>query len=333
MTRRSFLAAAAASPLAAAQRTTMGLTPDSFAIRRPPRTALEYLELAHSVGAGGVQADLASLDPAYLKKVRALTEKLGAYFEVLERLPRDGEEAKFEATVKAAKEAGAIAMRSVCLIGRRYETFNTLEEWRAFVADSRMRLTRAARIVEKHRLPLGIENHKDFTAEEMAPLMKEYSSEYMGVCIDFGNNISLCDDPMDLVESLAPFVINTHIKDNGVEECEDGFLLSEVPLGAGFLDLKRIVNVVRARRPQTRFSLDMLTRNPLRIPCFTEKYWLTFPERNGRYLARMMATVRARKSPKPLPRVEGLDREAQLRMEDENLKQCLAYARNELGLV
>ncbi len=332
MTRRDFLATTAASAAIQPQaRCKMGFSPDSFAILRPPRTALEFLEKAHSVGAGGVQATLASFEPDYLKKVRRKTEELGMYLEVLTPLPGP-DTTQFEQTVQAAREAGAESIRTVCLSGRRYETFNTLDQWKAFVADSMQKIERALPIAHKYKMPVGIENHKDWTVEDYVAILKKYSSEYLGVCIDFGNNISLLDDPMDVVESLAPYVINNHIKDMGVEEFEDGFLLSEVPLGAGFLDLKRMVAVVLKARPGARFSLDMLTRDPLKITCLTEKYWVTFPERNGKYLARSLAMVKKNRSPKPLPRITGLDREAQLRMEMDNLTQSVAYARDQLGL-
>lgn len=335
MTRRDFIAATAATAVAAAMpppaRCKMGLTPDSFAILRPPRTALEFLEKAHAVGAGGVQASLASFEPDYLKKVRQKKEELGMYLEVLASLPGP-DTTQFEKTVQAAKEAGAESIRTACLSGRRYETFDTLAQWKTFVADSIQKIERALPIANKYKLPVGIENHKDWTVEEYVAMLKKYSSEYLGVCIDFGNNISLLDDPLEVVESLAPYVINNHIKDMGVEEFEDGFLLSEVPMGKGFLDLKRMVGAVLKARPSAKFSLDMLTRDPLKITCLTGKYWVTFPERNGKYLARTLAMVKKNKSPQALPRVTGLDREAQLRMEMDNLNQCLAHARDQLGL-
>jgi sugar phosphate isomerase/epimerase len=331
MTRRDFLTSVAAAPLLAEGRTAMGFTPDSFTISRPQRTALEFLEYSHARGAGGVQANLASFEPDYLKKVRQRAEGLGMYLEVLTSLPKE-DTTPFENTVKAAREAGALCLRAVCLGGRRYETFSALDQWKAFVTDSKARIARTVPILDKHRLPLGLENHKDWTMEEMVPLMKQYSSEYFGACIDFGNNIALLDDPMDVIESLTPFVINTHIKDMGVEEYPDGFLLSEVPLGQGILDLKRIVGMILKRRPQTKFSLDHLTRNPLLIPCLTEKYWVTFTERNGKYLARTLALVRKNKPAKPLPRIDGLDQAGRLRLETESVSQCVAYARDQLGL-
>ncbi|MCX6631824.1 MAG: TIM barrel protein [Candidatus Solibacter sp.] len=335
MTRRNFIATSAATAVAAAMppqaRCKMGFTPDSFAILRPPRTAIEFLEKAHAVGAGGVQASLASFEPDYLKKVRQKKDELGMYLEVLAPMPGP-DTTQFEKTLQAAKEAGAESVRSACLSGRRYETFNTLEAWNTFKADSIAKIERALPLANKHKMPVGIENHKDWTVEEYVVMLKKYSSEYLGVCIDFGNNMSLLDDPTEVVESLAPYVINNHIKDMAVEEYEDGFLLSEVPLGKGMLDLKRMVAAVLKARPSAKFSLDMLTRDPLKITCLTEKYWVTFPARNGKYLARMLALVKKNKPAKPLARVTGMDREAQLRMEMDYLTQSIAYARDDLGL-
>lgn len=332
MTRRTFLAAPALTALAQSQGgSTLGFSPDSYAVLRPPRTAIEFLERAHSIGAGGVQATLASLEPDYLKQVRAKAESLGMYWELL--LPMPGADTtQFEKTARAAKEAGAQAIRSACLAGRRYETFNTLEQWQAWVVENKAKIARVVPIVDRVKLPLGMENHKDWLPDQNVAIFKEYSSEYFGACIDFGNNISLLDDPIEVVEALAPYVVNTHIKDMAVEEYADGFLLAEVPLGQGILDLKRMMALLTARRPKVRFSLDMLTRDPLKIPCLTEKYWVTFPERNGRYLARALSMVRAHKRPQPLPRLTGLDREAALKMEMDNLVASIAYARDHLGL-
>lgn len=334
MTRREFLAAAAAAPIAAAPaaRCRMGFTPDSFPVSRPPRTAIEFLDYAYSAGGGGVQASLASLEPDYLRKVRRRTEELGMYLEVLADPPKEEDLPRFEATVRAAREAGAECVRTACLIGRRYETFETLDQWKAFNTDFRARIARAARVAEKLRFPIGVENHKDWTVDELVPLLKQLGNEYFGVCLDFGNNMSLLDDPDDLVDRLAPFVINTHIKDMGVQEYEDGFLLAEVPLGQGMLNLKRIVGVLRNSRPSVKFSLDMYTRNPLKITCLTDKYWVTFPERNGIFLARALAMVRRHKPSKPFPILDSLDQAGRLKLEADNVAQCLAYAREDLGL-
>lgn len=333
MTRREFGVAMAAAGFQPGARSSLGFSPDCFVIARPPRTPLEYLQKVYETGGGGGQAvfDLKATTPEYLKQVRGFIESRGLWLEITTRLP-DEDTSAFEETIRLAKEAGAYCLRSVCLSGRRYETFNDLETWKQFVATSKAKLARVVPILEKHRFPMGLENHKDWTVEEMPGLLQSYSSRYLGACIDFGNNMALLDDPLELVEALAPFVINTHIKDMMVEESEDGFLLSEVALGRGILDLKRSVAILNKARPGVKYSLDMLTRDPLRIPCLTDKYWVTFTERNGKYLARMLASVRKNRPSKPLMRVTPMNREEQLRVELDNLTASVLYARDELGL-
>ncbi|MCS7041958.1 MAG: sugar phosphate isomerase/epimerase [Bryobacteraceae bacterium] len=333
MNRRSFLAvAAAAAQVPPEPRTTLGVSPDSFAVRRPARTALEFLQFAHTRGFGGVQAALPpDAGAGYLKAVRDYCERNGLYWELLAPLPED-DPGPFDQAVRQAKEAGALCIRSVCLAGRRYETFRSMDEWKEFVRRSHRRLALAVPVAEKHRLPLGIENHKDWTAAEMPEIFRKYSSEYLGACIDFGNNLALLDEPMELITALAPWVINTHVKDMGVEEYSDGFLLSEVPLGKGVVGLKAAIALLRARRPGVRFTMDTLVRDPLRIPCLTDLYWATFEQPDARRLARILRFVRANPPREPLPRVSGLSREQALALEDRILDECRRYAATELGL-
>jgi hypothetical protein len=116
----------------------------------------------------------------------------------------------------------------------------------------------------------------------------------------------------------------------GVEEYAKGFLLSEVPLGTGVLDLPRVVRTLRAARPEIRFNLEMITRDPLEVPCLGDRYWATFPDLPARHLARALAHVRAHPPKSPLPRITPLAPEDRLRAEDDNIRRCLAFAKEGL---
>jgi sugar phosphate isomerase/epimerase len=321
MTRRTFISSAALVFNAGAQtRSKLGIATTCYLTVRRFNDTLQFLEHANSIGAAGIQTALTSLEPAYLDKVERRLKDTGMYLEVMSPLPR-ADMARFIETMEAAKRLGALCVRSACLGGRRYETFNSLEDWKKFVADSKAALTRAVPVAEKTRLPFVIENHKDWTVEELAGILKSYESEYFGVCLDTGNNIALIDDPMEVVERLAPYAVSTHIKDMGVNEYEDGFLLSEVPIGQGMLDIPKIISIIERARPKTRMTLEMITRDPLKVPVFTDKYWATFPDRDGAYLARTLRMVRSKKS--ALPVISGLSKEEQLRVEEQNVRRCL----------
>ena len=297
------------------------------------KDATDLLKHCHEIGAGGVQVGVQGWTADFSGKVRSLREKIDMYLEGSIRLPREEKDiAEFEAQIQQAKEAGASVVRTVCLGGRRYETFETLEDFKTFKTNSIRSLEWAEPIVKKHKVKLAIENHKDWRVPELTKIMKHLSSEWMGVTIDFGNSISLMEDPMTTVKGLAPYIFTTHVKDMGVKEYEDGFLLSEVPLGQGLCDLKEMVRICREHNAKVNFNLEMITRDPLKVPCLSDKYWATFENIPGSTLAKTLKLVKDNSYPQDLPTVSQLDAEGQLKAEEENVVRCLNYSAEELGL-
>lgn len=285
------------------------------------RDTYEFLEKCHALGAGGIQAAL----NGDLNRLRARAEELGMYIEGMVSIPRNGDLAPLEKSLADANAAGVKVVRAAMLSGRRYETFPTLAEWKKWVDQTHLALQQAMPVIEKHKVIVALENHKDWTLEDFLRLLKTYSSEYLQVCLDFGNNIALLDDPMDVIEGLARYAKSTHIKDMAVQPYADGFLLSEVPLGTGILDLPKIVSIIQKANPNVKFSLEMITRDPLKVPCLTNAYWQVFPDRNGRYLAQTVRLVNERASRGPLPTVAELSADARARVEEDNIKACLRY--------
>ena len=297
------------------------------------KDTIEFVEYCHQLGAGGVQIGVGSREADYARKLRAKAEAYGMYFEGQASLPQQPSDAdRFDAEIRAAREAGAEVVRTAMLGGRRYETFNSAEAFGQFLEKSRQSLALAEPILKKHRVRLAIENHKDRRVPELVDLLKRISSEYVGVCVDVGNNIALLEDPMEVVEALAPYAVSTHLKDMAVQEYEEGFLLSEVPLGEGFLDLNKMIARLQRANPKIQFNLEMITRDPLKIPCLTKNYWATMADVPATQLAAALALVRSNAAKKPLPHTTGLDVDHQLVLEDENVKASLAYARQQLGL-
>jgi sugar phosphate isomerase/epimerase len=338
MNRRHFLATAAAAPLAekaavlsGPPRAKMGLASTCYMTYTRIRDPIAFMDRANSLGAGGVQVAIPN-DAALARKVREHAEQLGLYVEAMAPMPKSTDTSAFENALRIAKEAGAVATRTGTSGGRRYEKWNSLNDWKAFFEESTAAVKKIAPIADRMKMPVGIENHKDWTIDELVSLMKSHSSEYFGALLDFGNNIALLDLP-DAVMELVPYTKMCHVKDMAVQPYDEGFELSEVPLGEGILDLRKIVDGVRRANPNARFSLEMITRDPLKVPCLTDKYWITFPDRNGLFLARTLSMVnKASARLQPLPTYNALPKSAQMRMEDENVKQCLYYGRQKLDL-
>ena len=289
------------------------------------RNALDVLDHCAQLGAGCLQIGVRDWQHDFAGKVRIRREKLGLEIEGQISLPKGATDLdRFATEVKSAKEAGAKILRSVCLSGRRYETFKTLADWNTFREQSIARLTLAEPIVRRQGMILAIENHKDWRSDEFVELLEHFDSECIGVNFDFGNNLALLEDPQTVAEALAPWIRSTHIKDMGVQETGKGFLLSEVPLGQGILDLPKLVATCRRHFPAVQFNLEMITRDPLLIPCLEPSYWTTLLTAPATDLARTLSTVKQRPS-ESLPHISDKSPAAQLAFEEQNNVACFEH--------
>lgn len=290
-----------------------------------------FFDYARSLGADGVQTSFATLDESAAARFRVRQEQVGGYYEGDVRLPKtESELEKFEQEVMIVRAAGGSVARTVFTGSRRYEAWKTLDEFKAFRVDASKRLAMVEPIVKRHRLKLAVENHKDFTAEELALLMREFSSEWIGVNVDTGNNLALLEDPYYTIDTLAPFAMSVHLKDMAVQPAESGFRLSEVPCGNGFLDLSRIVTTLRRANPNICFNLEMATRDPLVIPCLAESYWATFPERRATHLLASQAMIKSHPIRIPPPSIIGKTMPEQLLDEESNNRVSLDWMHRHL---
>jgi sugar phosphate isomerase/epimerase len=97
----------------------------------------------------------------------------------------------------------------------------------------------AVGIAEKHGVRLAVENHIDFTSDEMLRLLTAVNSPWLGINFDTGNFLRLLDDPIKGMEKLSNHVFATHIKDlkpqKGVA-ADEWYFFSCTPVGDGFVN-------------------------------------------------------------------------------------------------
>ena len=289
-----------------------------------------FLEHCRELGAGGMQIPLGVMSDADAERLRERAAAHGMYVDAVVRLPDEEGADQFAAEMNTAARAGAAAARTHLFPGRRYERFDTLSGFRDALAEGKRRLARAAPLAEAAGVPLAIENHKDQRLAPRVRLLEEYDSPLVRACVDFGNNVALLDDPYETVEALAPFAASVHIKDQSLTPTDDGFLLGDVPLGDGSLDLPRMVRTIRAAWPAANFSLELITRDALRVPCLTDGFYATFPALPARDLAETLRLVRS--GPTEGQRISALTPARQAERESKNVRESLAYARKELDL-
>ena len=329
----------ATSPAAEEQpgKTRLGGTPAAFTQRARGgggSASFDIVGHCHRIGLGGVQTSLESNDVDSAKELRKRVEGYGLQLVLgVPQLP--GEESqlfRFDNALKTCKAAGTYCLHAE--IGqRRYEQFDSREAFRRDFDRSRNTIALAAPILRRNQIKLAVET-PGWRAAEVARWLKDLGSDWIGVCFDFGNHLALCEDPMDALRALAPYTLMGHIKDIAVDTYEEGFLLSEVALGEGILNLKEMVRILREKDPNMPFYLDAATVDPLKIPVLTDQYWATFDGSSSRPAGRerIPGVVRSNPPKKPLPRVTGLNPEAALKLEDDNNLKCIEYARQVLSI-
>ena len=329
---RSLVAQAAPSSRSRVGLCTFSCKNQWAAARKSPATAPfhdapTFYDYARALGGDGVQTGARELTMEQARKFRAHVENTGGYYEGDVRMPKTEKDlADFEREVKLAKEAGAKCARVILMGGRRYEVFKTLDEFKAYRTEGLKRLQLAEPIAHKHGLVLAMENHKDFLVPEQIEVLKQIDSEWLRVLVDTGNNIAMCEEPYAVIEALAPYAVSCHLKDIAVQKCDGGFLISEVPFGTGFLDLKRIVRTLATANPTIDFHVEMATRDPLFVPCESDAYWSVFPERREADLQRTLAMVAANPPKQAPPIVTGLSTEQALAAEEKNNRVCFNWA-------
>jgi sugar phosphate isomerase/epimerase len=274
--------------------------------------------------------EIGARDAAYATRLRRQAEDWDMFVEASIGLPRDQADVeRFETEVAACQDAGVKVLRTVLPSqgsGRRYEAYDSGDDFQQARKRGLQALQWAEPVVARRKVRLAVENHKDEFVRERLETLRSIGSEYVGVCVDTGNDLSFLEDPMAVVEAYAPWAFSVHLKDMAVQEYDDGFLLAEVPLGEGILDLTKVVSVLRRHHPEVRFSLEMITRDPLKIPCLTDRYWQAMGGVPARNLARTLRLARTAGRKEPLPSVGRLSLAQQIELEDLNVKKCLAYA-------
>ena len=97
--------------------------------------------------------------------------------------------------------------------------------------------------LRQSKITLGIENHDRFRARELARIIEAISDERVGVCLDTVNSIGAGEGLDWVVDVLAPYTVNLHIKDFIVRRFDHkmGFIVAGTPAGTGMMNVTDII--------------------------------------------------------------------------------------------
>jgi 3-oxoisoapionate decarboxylase len=219
---------------------------------RPPfqMTMDDFLDYAKELGVDGVSLEscfFPSFDREYLADLKAKLDQHG-FDRVFawghpDGLERGQKPAAYDDMVRSIDHAAAIGADVMRVVG---SSFTWRKEPHAPQVKALIeQFRRAVPIAEAAGVKLAVENHIDFTGDEMVQLIEGVGSPNFGINFDTGNFLRLLDDPIKGMQKLAKFTYATHIKDlkvNPDAAPDDWYFFSSVPVGDGLID-----NVALAR--------------------------------------------------------------------------------------
>jgi hypothetical protein len=88
----------------------------------------------------------------------------------------------------------------------------------------------------------------------------------------------------------------------------------------------------KAQNPEVAFNLEMITRDPLKVPCLKSDFWKVFEGVPASDLARTLRMVKENKFQSALPTVSQLSVEERLAVEEDNVVQSLTFSQDKLKL-
>ena len=345
--RRNFLATAGATvstALALAQRTPVKIGVDlASTLGANKWTPFQFLDYLTKTNVQVAQFSLLMLgqkatDEASLKQIRAYADRLGIELAAFSGSsvcpssrsfkPQLGTTAEEQITcsLNIARIFGASVVR--VYVGTAAErpnievhienTLRVLKGMRSRILDSGIKL--------------AMENHSgDLEAREVRTLVEEVGRDFLGVCLDTGNSVVMLQDPHLTLETLGPYVLNTHIRDSALWRVPEGVAVRTVNMGEGNVDMAGWVKKFVRMHPGVPVTFETsVSGQPQILRVFEPEIWKAFPTMPAWEFSRFLALAERGKPVPPVPLPPGKSLGQQ---QCEDLEVCVRRTRDLLGSI
>lgn len=296
-------------------RPRLGL--DTFSIGSQSWTPMEILDFASGMKIDVVQFSeiqfLGSQDwqvalaPDNLRGIRRRADELGIALEVGMRSigPTSGSfdrsagtaEEQIMRMVEAAKILGSPLVR--CFQGTQADRSSNID--RHIDATAAMLRSARSRIVDSG-IKISIENHAgDMQARELKRLIEEAGPDFVGATIDSGNAVWTIENPHLTLETLAPYVLTSHMRDSYVFVSERGTEAQWCRMGDGNLDMDGYLRKFAQQCPGKTVNLEVIISNAPRTFRYRDpEAWEIFQTTPASEFARFLSLCE-QGEPRPAP--------------------------------
>ena len=339
MHRREFLATTTMALAQPQNQPSVKFGVDLFSVRSQGWTPFEHLDYCAKWNVKVVHFSeirfIGGLEEEHLKRVRAHAEKLGIEVEIgmrsicpsskmFDRSQGTAEE-QLTRMIQAARTVGSRIVRAV--LGSSADRTGPLPIEGHI--ENTVKVLRAVRSrVLDNSLKVAIENHSgDMQARELRMLIEEAGTDYVGACLDSGNPLWTLEDPHLTLETLAPYVVTSHVRDSAVWRTPQGAAVQWVRMGDGNVGIAEYIQKFAERCPGKALSLEVIVTGPRPFNYLEPKFWEAYRKTPAWEFARFLALAEKGTPRPPNPPVP---REAAAAREREDLEASIRWTRQAL---
>jgi sugar phosphate isomerase/epimerase len=238
---------------------------------------------------------LGTLEPDNLRRVRARADELGIDIEIGMRSicptsamfdkAQGSAEDQLGRMIDAAKLVRSPIVRAVLGSGadRRGGIDRHIDETVKVLKAMAPRLKDAG-------IKVAIENHAgDMQARELKRLVESAGPDAVGVCLDSGNPVWTIEDPHLTLDTLAPYVLTSHMRDSALWNTPEGAAVRWTRMGAGNMGMEDYIRTYVQKCPGRAVSLEVIVSNQPRILNYRDRaFWDLYPNTPAWEFARFL---------------------------------------------
>ena len=229
--------------------------------------------------------------------------------------------------IRAAKALGSPVIRVVLGSGEDRKSDGGIE---ARIADT-VKVCKAGRTrAIDAGVKIAVENHAgDMQAWELVTLIEAAGKDFVGANMDSGNATWTMEDPLENLETLAPYVLTTSLRDSAIWESENGATVQWTAMGEGTVDVKTYFKRFAELCPGVPVHIETISGFNREIPYFKEDFWKVWPHAKARDFARFVALA---KKGKPREPHNSANPQAEQDYQKGEIERSIKYCKEVLGL-
>ncbi len=252
-----------------------------------------FIGLATEINAKVVELHNGWLTKMSPDELSALRDRLGS----LDMTPVISSGLAHEAGGAAVGPAAALGAKTIRLALTRVLEGNRNglgAEWPKLVDTVRRGLKDYAKKAADADVWLAIEDHQDFTSQELLGLCAE-AGPNVGICYDIANPFAVGEAPIDFTNRIAAKVRHVHLKDYNVQFTDEGIRLVRSAIGDGAVPIREIIDILMKHHTDLTATLELAALEARHIRFYRPEWWNGYAPTTGAALAACLAAARHRR--------------------------------------